>query len=102
MFQKGELERQYVWYRPRHPVINTRKLKVRRVCEAAKRFRGYCLNEILMKGPHLLQNLIGILFKFREKRVALTADIEEMFLQIQLPEQQKVTSGFCAQLKTVN
>ena len=42
-----------------------------------------------MKGPDLLQNLIGILFRFRENRVALTADIEEMFLQFQVPEQQR-------------
>ena len=42
-----------------------------------------------MKNPDLLQNLIGILFRFRENCVALTADIEEMFLQIQVPEQQR-------------
>ena len=54
-----------------------------------QRFRGYCLNDVLMKGPDLLQNLIGILFRFRENCVALTADIEEMFLQIQVPEEQR-------------
>ena len=38
--------------------------KVRRVCNAAKRFRGYCLNDVLIKGPDVLQNLIEILFRF--------------------------------------
>ena len=65
LLEKEELERQ----------------NVRRVCSNAKRFRGYCLNDVLMKVPDLLKNLIGILFRFRENCVALTADIEEMFLQ---------------------
>ena len=86
MLPKAELERQDVWYLPHHPVVNPRKPeKVRTV----KRFRGYCLNDVLMKAPDLLQNLIGILFSFRENCVALTADIDEMFLQIQVPEQQR-------------
>ena len=42
-----------------------------------------------MKYPDLFQILIGILFRFRENCVALTADFEEMFLQIQVPEQQR-------------
>ena len=90
LLEKGELERQDFWYLPHHPIVNPRKPeKVSRVCNAAKRFRGYCLNDVLMKGPDLLQNLIGILLRFRENCVALTADTEEMFLQIQVPEQQR-------------
>ena len=65
LLEKSELEHQDVWYLPQHPVVNPRKPeKVRRVCNAAKMFRGYCLNDVLMKGPDLLQNLIGILFRF--------------------------------------
>ena len=37
-----------------------------------------------MAGP-LLQSLIGIIFKFREKQIALTADVEEIFLQVKVP-----------------
>ena len=62
--------------------------KVRRVCNAAKRFRGYCLNDVLTKGFELLQNLFEVLFRFGENCVALTADIGEIYLQIQVPEQQ--------------
>ena len=90
LLPKAELERQDIWYLPHHPVVNPRKPeKVGKDCNAAKRFRKYCLNDVLMKGPDLLQNLIGILFRFRENCVALSADIEEMFLQIQEPEQQR-------------
>ena len=65
LLPKAELERQDVWYLPHHPVVNPRKPeKVRGVCNAAKRFRGYCLIDVFMKGPYLLQNPIGILFRF--------------------------------------
>ena len=37
-----------------------------------------------MAGPDLLQSLIGIIFRFREKQIALTAD-EAMFLRVKVP-----------------
>ena len=37
----------------------------------------------------LLHGLIGTIFRFREGPVALTADIESMFLQVQVPEQHR-------------
>ena len=90
MLQKNEIDRQDVWYLPHYPVVNRRKPeKIRRVCNAAKRFRVYCLNDVLMEGPDFVQNIIGILFRFRENSVALISDFEEIFLQIQVPEQQR-------------
>ena len=74
------------WYVPHHPVINPNKPeKVRRVCNAASKYKGVSLNDKLMTGPDLLQNLVGIIFRFREHQVALTADIEAMFLQVRVP-----------------
>ena len=35
-----------------------------------------------MSGPDLLQNLAGVLISFREEKVAITADIEEMFHRV--------------------
>ena len=61
--------------------------KVRRVCNAAAKFRGTSLNDMLLTGPDLLQNLVGIIFRFREHPIALTADIEAMFLQVKVPPQ---------------
>ena len=69
------------WYVPHLPVLNPNKPdKVRRVCNAASKFGGVSLNDNLMAGPDLLQSLIGIIFKFREKQIALTADVEAKFL----------------------
>ncbi len=74
------------WYLPHHYVINPNKPeKVRRVCNAAAKFKGVSLNDKLLTGPDLLQNLIGIIFRFREHSVAVTADVEAMFLQVSVP-----------------
>ena len=76
------------WYLPHHPVINPHKSeteKKRRVCNAAAKNKGVALNDKLLSGPDLLQSLIGIIFRFREHRITLSADIEAMFLQVAIP-----------------
>ena len=55
------------------------------MCNAASKFRGVSLNKNLLTGPDLLQNLIGIIFRFREQKIAITADIKAMFLQVKVP-----------------
>ena len=59
--------------------------KVRRVCNAAAKYQGVALNDKLLSGPDLLQCLIGIIIRFREHQIALSADIEAMFLQVAVP-----------------
>ena len=74
------------WYVPHLPVLNSNKPdKVRRVCNAASKFGGVSLIDNLMAGPDLLQSLIGIIFRFREKQIALKADVEAKFLQMKVP-----------------
>ena len=78
------------WYLPHHPVLNPNKPgKVRRVCNAASKYKKVCLNDQLLAEPDLLHGLIGTVFRFREGQIALTADIESMFLQMQVPEQDR-------------
>ena len=75
------------WYLPHHPVINPHKPeKVRRVCIAAAKYQGVALNDKLLSGPDLLQSLIRIIFRFPEHQIALSADIEAMFLQVAVPK----------------
>ena len=74
------------WYLPHHPVINPHEpKKVRRVCNAAAKYQGLALNDKLLSGPDLLQPLIGIIFRFREHQIALSADIDAMFHQVDVP-----------------
>ena len=74
------------FYLPHHGVYKTtlgpKKLRV--VFNAASRFRGKCLNDALYKGPAWLNQLPQVLIKFRERKVAFTADIEAMFSRIRL------------------
>ena len=77
-------------YLPHHPVLCPNKPdKVRRVCNAASKYKEVCLNDKLLAGPDLLHGSIGTIFRFREGPIALTADIESMFLQVQVPEQDR-------------
>ena len=80
---------------PHHPVLNPNKPgKVRRVCNAASKYKEVCLNDKLLAGPDLLHGLIGTVFRFREGAIALTADIELMFLQMQVPERDRICLRF--------
>ena len=66
-----------------HPVINPNKPgNVRRVLKGAAKFHGTSLNKSLLTGPDLLQNLIHLLFRFRQHQFAVSADIEGMFLPV--------------------
>lgn len=42
-----------------------------------------------MTGPDLTNSLIGVLLKFREDKVAITADIEQMFLNFYVHEEDR-------------
>ncbi|XP_075250799.1 uncharacterized protein LOC142343002 [Convolutriloba macropyga] len=85
-YQIGLLWKQdNVSFLPHHPVTNENKPgKVRRVANAASIFQGQSLNSNLLKGPDLLSNLTGVIMRFRENRIALCADIEQMFMQVKV------------------
>jgi len=83
------------WYLPHHPVLNVNKPgKVRIVFDVASRHNGISLNESLLSGPDLLNSLIGVLIRFRTHRIAVSADIEAMFLQIKVADQDKDSLRF--------
>ncbi|KAK0142415.1 hypothetical protein N1851_019859 [Merluccius polli] len=48
--------------------------------------RGWSLNELL-PGPNLTNTLVGVLLRLREEPIAMMADIEFMFYQVQVPEE---------------
>lgn len=73
------------WYLPHFAVVNQMKPdKLRVVHDAAAKTKGVALNDLLLKGPDLLQSLPGVVMKFRQHKVAVTADIKEMFMQVKL------------------
>ena len=82
------------WYLPHHAVTNPNKQRLRVVFDAAARFAGKSLNSELLKGPDLLQNLIGIILRFRQERIALVADVEQMFYQIRIIDDDQPAMSF--------
>ena len=83
------------WYVPHHPALNPNKPgKVWRVLNGASRFHGISLNNSLLVGPDLLQNLLFVLMRFREHKYAIFADIEGMFMQVGLLESDQRSLRF--------
>jgi len=50
--------------------------------DCAARYKGTWLNDQLLSGPDLSNNLFGVLVRFRQEPVALSSDIEAMFHQV--------------------
>ena len=73
------------WYIPHQSVFNAKKPeKVRVVHDCAATACNRSLNDFLMKGPDLVNSLVGVLLRFRKEQIAITADVEAMFYQVQV------------------
>lgn len=74
------------WYIPIFTVKNKNKTKKKNriVWDAAAAVENVSLNSVLLKGPDLLKSLVGVLLRFRERPIALSGDIREMFHQLRI------------------
>ena len=80
-------------YIPHHEIEKT-TTKIRIVFDASAKIKkgSQSLNENLHRGPIILEDLCGLLMRFRINRVALIADVEKAFHQVGLqPEDRDVT-----------
>ena len=69
------------WYIPHHGVYHPKKNKIRVVFDCSAKFKGSSLNDHLLSGPDLTNNVIGVLCRFSKYRYAITCDVEKMFHQ---------------------
>ena len=78
-------ENQGQWYLPHHPVFKrSNPEKCRVVFDCAAKFGGTSLNDAILQGPNMMNNLAGVLIRFRREQVAVVADIQAMFHQCQV------------------
>lgn len=83
-------EERKVWYIPHHGVYHPKKPnKIRVVFDCSAEFQNESLNKHLLQGPDLTNNLVGVLCRFRKEPVALMCDIEGMFHQVRVVEQDR-------------
>lgn len=83
-------EKGRTWYLPHHGVYHPRKPnKIRVVFDCSATYGGVSLNSLLLQGPDLANQIVGVLTRFREEQVAVAGDIESMFYQVKVPDNQR-------------
>ncbi|XP_028412195.1 uncharacterized protein LOC114535018 [Dendronephthya gigantea] len=86
-----EEEQQYygpVHYINHHAIIRPEKRStpLRIVYNSSSSYQGHRLNDYWLKGPDLLNNLFGVILRFREEPVAIHGDISKMYHRVLIPE----------------
>ncbi len=68
------------WYLPTFGVYHPQKPnQIRVVFDSSAQYSGVSLNDVLLTGPDLNNSLLGVLLRFRKEKVAILADIQQMF-----------------------
>ncbi|XP_043227504.1 uncharacterized protein LOC122384292 [Amphibalanus amphitrite] len=78
-----------VWFVPHHGVYHAKKGKIRVVYDCSAEYQGFSLNNSLLQGPDFINNLLGVIIRFRKDEVAISCDIQEMFNQVLVTEQHR-------------
>ena len=74
---------------PHQGVLNPNKGKIRVVFDCSSQYKGNSINQNLLSGPDLTNQLIGVLHRFRLEPVAFMADIQAMYYQVKVPKSQR-------------
>ena len=84
------------FYPSHHAVLKleSKSSPCRIVFNSSARMYGHVINDYWAKGPNLLNNLLGVLVRFREGKFAMTGDIRKMYHAIKLSEVDQHTHRF--------
>ena len=70
-------------YVPHHRVYNNNTpSKIRIVFNCSAEYKDASLNNKLMSGPDLTNQIVELLMRFQQELIAMMADIESMFFQV--------------------
>ena len=76
-----------IWYLPHHAVTNENKPgKIRVVFDCSAKCEGESLNDKCYQGPDMNNKLLHVLLRFRQHDCAFMGDIEAMYHQVFVPE----------------
>ena len=78
-----------IWYLVHFGVRHKQKKKLRIVFDASLKYKGVSLNQKLLQGPDMANNLMGVLLRAREENILVTADIEKMFYSVKVADKHK-------------
>ncbi|XP_068690776.1 uncharacterized protein [Montipora foliosa] len=86
--QEFEGYRGPVHYISHHEVLRpeSKSTPVRIVFNSSAVFRGHRLNDYWVKGPDLINDLFGVVLRFRDNEIAFIGDISKMYHRIRIPE----------------
>ena len=72
-----------VWYLPHHGVYHCLKPEnIRIVFDFSCEYRGRSIRKEVLAGPDLTNQIFGTLIKLRQDKLAFVTDIEKMFFQV--------------------
>ena len=63
--------------------------QIRVVFDCSAQFNGVSLNDYLLQGPDFMNDLLGILCRFRQESVAFMTDIKSMFHQFMVTKEHR-------------
>ena len=87
--EQSPLEDGKAWWLPLFAVYHPQKDSARLVFDASAKYKGAVLNEELLQGPNLTNDLRVVLLRFRQYQVAFCCDIKHMFNNFNVPERQR-------------
>ena len=77
-------------YVPHHGVYHPKKPgKIRVIFDCGARYTGTSLNQNLLQGLDLTNSLVGVLCRFRQEAIAFSCDVESMFHQFFVNEDDR-------------
>ena len=82
------------WFLPHHGIYHKQKKSIRVVFDCSSKYKGISLNDKLLKGPHLTNNLVGVLLRFRNGEIAFTSDIQTIFYSIKVLKEDTIFLRF--------
>ena len=79
-----------LWYLCHHGAYHPAKPnKIRIAFDCSAEYASRSIKKELLVGPDMTNQIIGILIRFRQRKVAFVADIEKMFFQVLVSKEHR-------------